>query len=279
MPYRNLLLNILLAATIANSQTSAPQEAFLIQDGTPIRMRLQRTISSADAQVNEQVDFDVLDEVKVNGVVVVPKGSVAWGTITAAQAKRRMARGGKLDLNIDAVRLGDGEKVALRAIKSSAGGGHAGTMAGAMVATAIFVPIAAPLFLLMHGKDVSIPKGTEVTAYINGDVNLDQAKFEPKRAVTEPVASPAPEGPILRPPSGQADRAAVELSTVVLKSDPDGSEVIVDGRFMGNTPSTVQLRPGECTISIQKAGFTTWQRTITITPGGIVTLAAELVKN
>ena len=74
------------------------------------------------------------------------------------------------------------------------------------------------------------------------------------------------------------DRAAGELSTLVLKSDPDGGEITVDGRFLGNTPSTVRLPPGECTISVQKAGFSTWQKTITITPGGIVTLTAALEK-
>ena len=259
------LISTLLAAAMAYSQTSTPKEGFLLQDGTPIRLRLQRTISSADAQVNEQVDFEVLDEVKVNGAVIIPKGSVAWGTITAAQSKRRMARGGKLDLNIDAVRLGDGEKAALRAVRSGAGANHAGTMAGAMVATAIFVPLAAPLFLLMHGKDVSIPKGTEVTAYINGDVPLDVAKFDPK-GVT-PVKQVA-----------EADRVVPELSTLVLKSDPDGGEVSVDGKFVGNTPSTVRVAPCECTISIQKAGFDTWQKTVTITPGGIVTLTAALEK-
>ena len=126
MRHRNFLASTLLAATIAYSQTSAAQDGFLLQDGTPIRLRLQRTISSADAQVNEQVDFEVLDEIKVNGALIVPKGSVAWGTITAAQTKRRMARGGKLELNIDAVRLGDGEKAALRAVKNTAGSSHAG---------------------------------------------------------------------------------------------------------------------------------------------------------
>jgi hypothetical protein len=277
MRHRNLFVSALLAATIAYSQTSAAQDGFLLQDGTPIRLRLQRTISSADAQVNEQVDFEVLDEVKVNGAVIVPKGSVAWGTITAAQSKRRMARGGKLDLNIDAVRLGDGEKAALRAVKNSAGGSHAGTMAGAMVATAIFVPLAAPLFLLMHGKDVSIPKGAEVTAYINGDVTLDPTKFDLKRPSTEVSFLPLPEPTPAKPPM-EPDRAAGELSTLVLKSDPDGGEISVDGRFLGNTPSTVRLPPGECTISVQKTGFSTWQKTVTITPGGIVTLTAALEK-
>lgn len=277
MRHRKLFVSALLAAAIAYSQTSAAQNGFLLQDGTPIRLRLQRTISSADAQVNEQVDFEVLDEVKVNGSVIIPKGSVAWGTITAAQTKRRLARGGKLEINIDAVRLGDGEKAALRAVKNSAGSSHAGTMAGAMVATAIFVPLAAPLFLLMHGKDVSMPKGTEVTAYVNGDVPLDPVKFDLKRPSTDVSFPPLPE-PTAPKPTMEADRAAGELSTLVLKSDPDGGEISVDGRFLGNTPSTVRLPAGECTISVQKAGFGTWQKTVTITPGGIVTLTAALEK-
>jgi hypothetical protein len=52
-------------------------------------------------------------------------------------------------------------------------------MVGGMVATSsVFFP-AAPLFLLMDGKDISIPKGTEVTAYVNGDMKMDLAKFHP----------------------------------------------------------------------------------------------------
>ena len=67
--------------------------------------------------------FEVLEEVKVNDVVVVPKGGVAWATVTVAESKKRMGRGGKLDMNIDSVRLVDGEKVALRAVKGGKGGG------------------------------------------------------------------------------------------------------------------------------------------------------------
>jgi hypothetical protein len=45
-------------------------------------------------------------------------------------------------------------------------------MTGAMVATALVVWPAAPFFLFMHGKDITIPKGTEITAYINGDFKI-----------------------------------------------------------------------------------------------------------
>jgi hypothetical protein len=155
------------------SATNAP----LLEDGTPVKLRIGRTVSSADAHVGEMVDFEVLEEVRLGSLLMIPKGGMAWATITEAQSKRRMARGGKLDMNIDSVRLVDGEKVALRAVKEVKGGGHTGAMTGAIVGTAIVFFPAAPLFLFMHGKDISIPKGTEITAYINGNFPVDVSKF------------------------------------------------------------------------------------------------------
>src|SRR5690349_19377485 len=75
-----------------------------LEDGTPVKLRLSRTLSSESAQQDERVDFDVLEEVKLGDLVVIPKGAIAWGTVTEAQAKRRMGRGGKLNVNIDSVR-------------------------------------------------------------------------------------------------------------------------------------------------------------------------------
>ena len=94
-----LTTSSLLAAALGEPQAAQNQPpktsaAFRLEDGTPLKLRLQRTISSADAQVDDRVDFDVLDEVRVGDVVAIPKGSVAWGTVTEAQAKKRMARGG-----------------------------------------------------------------------------------------------------------------------------------------------------------------------------------------
>src|SRR5207249_1378553 len=135
--------------------------------------------------------------------------------VTEAQAKKRMARGGKLNVNIDAVRLADGEKAALRAIKEAKGGGHTGAMTGLMLGTAIVFFPAAPLFLFMHGKDIAIPKGTEIT---------------------------------------------------------------VDGKFLGSTPSTVRLMPGDHTISVEKPGFKPWQRAVTVNSGNSITIDATLDK-
>jgi hypothetical protein len=70
-----------------------------------------------------------------------------------------MGRAGKLNMTISYARLSDGEKVALRAVKDSKGGGHVGAMTGAIVATSIVFFPAAPLFLFVHGKDITIPPG------------------------------------------------------------------------------------------------------------------------
>lgn len=41
------------------------------------RLRINRTISSEDAQVGDTVDFEVLDDVKSHDVVLIPRGGIA----------------------------------------------------------------------------------------------------------------------------------------------------------------------------------------------------------
>lgn len=118
--------------------------------------------------MNDRVEFEVLEEIKVADVIVIPKEGIAWGTVTEAQPKRRMARGGKLEIVMDSVRLADGEKAALRATKEAEGGGHTGAMTAGIVATGLLFFPAAPFFLFMQGKDISIPKGTEVPTFVSG---------------------------------------------------------------------------------------------------------------
>lgn len=127
------------------------------------------------------MDFEVLDEVSINGVAVIPKGSMAIGTVTEAVPKRRMARGGKLEIVLDYVRLADTEKAAVRAVRDAKGGGHTGGMVAGIVATGLIFWPAAPFFLFMHGKDITIPKGAEVVAYINGDQKTKCCKLSPKK--------------------------------------------------------------------------------------------------
>jgi hypothetical protein len=250
--------------------------AFGLEDGTPIKLRLTRNLSSADATTGDRVDFEVLEDIKVKDVIVVPRGGLALATITEAQHKRRMARGGKLNVNIDDVRLADGEKAPLRAVKETQGGGHTGAMTGAMIGTAIVFFPAAPLFLFMHGKDITIPKGTEITAYINGDIPLDPKKFQTPTTATGDAAQAQPAST-----SGAAPATAVAdpiLPSVEVKSTPDGADITVDDKYVGSTPSTLKLSPGDHKIKLEKSGFKTWERTLTVTAGATATINPTLEK-
>lgn len=250
--------------------------AFGLEDGTPVRMRLTRNLSSADATTGDRVDFEVLDEVKVKDVVVISRGATALGTVTEAQHKRRMARGGKLNVNIDDVRLADGEKVPLRAVKETSGGGHTGGMVGGMVATGIVFFPAAPFFLFMHGKDITIPKGTEITAYVNGDTPLDPKRFTTD-ALTKADTLPRDSSSLAGiTETSQADVSVQELSLVEIKSTPDGADITVDEKFMGSTPSTLHLRGGDHKLKVEKAGFKAWEKTLTVSSGGNATVNVSL---
>lgn len=225
-------------------------------------------MSSKDAKPNEKVDFEVLEDIKVNDLIVVKHGAMAIGTVTDAHPKRSMGRGGKLDINIDYVQLVSGEKAPLRAVKGGSGGSHTGAMTGAMVATGILFFPAAPLFLFMHGKDITIPQGTEVTAYIAADTPLEKSRFVQPAAPTAETQTASPAG----------NEAALP-SSVAINSVPNGADITIDGKFIGTTPSNVKLMPGDHVIVIEKAGFKTWQRTMSISPNGAANLDVNLERN
>jgi hypothetical protein len=246
-----------------------------LEDGTPVKLRISQTVSSEDAHVGDRVEFEVLEEVKVGETVVIPKGGLAWGTVTEAKPKRRMARGGHLEIVMDSVRLADGEKAALRATKEVKGGGHTGGMVAGIVVTGLIVWPAAPFFLFMHGKEITIPKGTEVPTFINGDFPLQLAKFSPPTpTVAQPQQTASASPGILA--------QAVSDAELTITSSPAGADIELDGNFVGSTPSTIGASPGDHVILIRKNGFKPWERKLKISTGkvGITTdLEAEAAQS
>jgi PEGA domain/PDZ domain len=201
-------------------------------------------------------------------LLVIAKGGTAWATVTEAESKKRMARGGKLNMNIDSVRLMDGEKAALRAVKEVKGGGHTGAMTGGMVATAIVFWPAAPFFLFMHGKDISIPKGTEITAYVNGDFGIDLARFQEPGQNSQALL--AMREPLLGTASSASNTATLDISSM-----PPDADIELDGGFAGNTPSSIGVAGGEHALRITKKGFAPWERKIR-SSSGTIRVSAEL---
>jgi hypothetical protein len=70
--------------------------------------------------------------------------------------------------------------------------------------------------------------------------------------------------------SVQADTAQIEIS-----STPPGSDIVLDGKFIGSTPSSVKVPSGEHTVKLTRDGYAAWERKI-ITPPGSVRISPEL---
>lgn len=244
----------------ATPTAAAPPFDFGLLQDTPVRIKLARNISSKDAKVGDKVDFEVVEDVAVKDVVVIRQGGMAMATVTKAKPRGRLGRSGKLDINIDYVQLVADEKVPLRAVKGGSGGTRTTAMTGAMVAAGILFFPAAPLFLFMKGKNIEIAKGTEVTAYVAADTLLDRSRFS-EAAKQAPASAPA-----------------ATTSSVSLSSIPAGADITIDDKFVGTTPSAVQLTVGEHKIVITKSGYKIWERTLTVNPGGGVNLNVELEK-
>jgi hypothetical protein len=250
-----------LAASLGLSQASGNVK---VPDATAIRLSLSESLSSATNEVDDPVRFEVTEDVKVGEFIAIPKGSTAVGHVVEVEPRRRMGRAGKLNFSIDHVKAVDGSSLRVRASSTRKGDDRTG-------AVIIGTVIVSPLFLIMRGKDISIPKGSSLVAYVDGD-----------REVISPqdrnLPAPAPVAALVSSVTEPASTAlkTPELATVVVKSDPDGANISIDGKFVGDAPSTMQLPPGDHAVVIERTGFKPWQRSINLTPGGIVTLTGTL---
>ena len=88
------------------------------------------------------------------------------------------------------------------------------------------------------------------------------------------AAMPDPNAPA-PPPVVAAAPAAATKASLSITSTPAGADITINGSFVGNTPSVVDVYPGENVVLIQKKGFADWTRTLKI-KGGTINLNAEL---
>jgi len=142
--------------------------------GTEIDVRLQNTISSANAQVEDRVEATTVLNVDNQEVVLVPAGSVFRGTVTAVNRPGRLDRKGALTVVFDQVTVRN-QTTKVRAtvlqalesegLKGDAGKIGAGAGVGAIlggfkgVLTGILVG-GGGVIAATEGQDVTLPAGT-----------------------------------------------------------------------------------------------------------------------
>jgi hypothetical protein len=86
------------------------------------------------------------------------------------------------------------------------------------------------------------------------------------------MAHPAVNASVKQSTAPESSAARLEIA-----STPVGADIEIDGNFVGSTPSSIQLNPGEYTVSVKKTGYAGWERKVKII-GGDVNLVAELEK-
>ena len=150
----------------------SPQE-ILVRNQTPVHLKLGRELSSATAHVGEEVNFEVTQDVVVVGLTIISKGAPAVGAVTEAEPKKRMGKAGKLNVSVASVLLANNEKIALRSFGADQPSDQKGGLG----------------ISLVHGKDVTMTKDTEITAYVDGDLHLKAASFSaPATSNTQAVS-------------------------------------------------------------------------------------------
>jgi len=162
--FRRMMRPSLLAALLvvfgialgAHAQQAHPKTV-KVQDGTIVHVILTQDLNSKKDQENDPVHGKVAKAIKVGDVVVIAKGAAVIGHITKAHKGGRWGHSGTLAYTLDYVKAIDGSNVRLKA--SYAGGGQQSRGALIMGLSGAFV----------HGKNVDVPKGTSINAYVDGD--------------------------------------------------------------------------------------------------------------
>jgi len=83
------------------------------------------------------------------------------------------------------------------------------------------------------------------------------------------TAAPAPQPAVLA--SSVAPTGKVSVTSV-----PDGADIELDGSFVGNTPSDIQVSEGDHSFALRKTGYKTWERKFKVTSGSSIRLNATL---
>jgi hypothetical protein len=154
--------------------------SFTLLKDTPVRVKLLKTISSSTAHVGDPVELEVLDDVFVEGVLVLAKGSKATGAVAEAEVKKRFGHGGKVAFTLTSIRLADGEPLPVRCYEEALGSSNASSDA---------------VLSLASGKDVELLKDTEFTALVDGDFHPKREAFTTTKDVSSALPAVATQAP------------------------------------------------------------------------------------
>ena len=179
------------APTTRSQNTGASNE---IPTGTELDVRLQNSLNSGTAQVEDRFEATTLVDLNVNGRVLVPAGSVMRGVVTAVEPGTRTNRTAKMTVSFDQVTVngraypmratvteaikGDGIKgEATRAGAGAAVGGIIGAVLGGAKGALLGVLIGGGgTIAATEGKEVELPQGTVLRVRVDAPLTIQNAR-------------------------------------------------------------------------------------------------------
>jgi hypothetical protein len=166
---------IVMAMVTGREHPEAPPVALAetkVPDGTEIEIQLQNTLSGQEAKVGDVVDFTVVRDVEVKGIVVFQRDAPARAKVTTSKKAGRWGKAGKLEWAMQDIQGADGNRVPARFTKRELGDSKGGTVAVAAVATTVLLGPLGLLWGLKKGKPAIIPAGNRYSVFVHGDTTI-----------------------------------------------------------------------------------------------------------
>jgi len=135
-----------------------------LDQNTVIPVRITRTVSSRVSENNDNLEFIVLKNILINGILVISKGSRATGKVTGLEKSSILGGSGKVGISIDSVIATNGQKIDLVFSKFNNPDNKVGE-------TIIMGLAATPLFFL-KGDEASVSAGEEFDVKVSKKYSL-----------------------------------------------------------------------------------------------------------
>lgn len=145
--------------------STIPEGNIYIPANTTLDVILKVQISSKKNKVGDSIDFETAENLIINGVVVIPKGSIGKAVITEARKAGGLGRKGKLAMEAVSVKTQNGVEVPLSCSVKNAGKTDGG-------AVAVFAVVSIVGGIFMKGTNVTYPAGSHFTVTVKRDTDL-----------------------------------------------------------------------------------------------------------
>lgn len=111
MKKKQILGSILVLCLAVLAPMKANAQTKVVRTGTRVEMEALETVYARKVNVGNNVRFKVIADVKQDGDVVIPVGSIGNGIVTEAKKSSLVGTKGRLSIKIRSVSLEDGTEI------------------------------------------------------------------------------------------------------------------------------------------------------------------------